>query len=97
MQSYRLDVQSPIVDIVGDGPDDSCITDIIPLVVNTMGWNKGLGADLTRQIEDMVEPTDIFEFEAPPFCQKWNLSTMFNSGIRKRDHMFWNLLQRLSL
>jgi polynucleotide 5'-hydroxyl-kinase GRC3/NOL9 len=35
-----------------------------------MGWNKGLGADLTRQIEDMVEPTDIFEFD-PPFERNW--------------------------
>jgi polynucleotide 5'-hydroxyl-kinase GRC3/NOL9 len=47
------------------------MADVIPLVVNTMGWNKGLGADLTRQIEDMVEPTDIFEVEAPPFERSW--------------------------
>jgi len=56
-----------------------------------MGWNKGLGADLTRQIiEDMVEPTDIFEFKTPPFERNGILSTMFHFGIRKRDHMFWN-------
>lgn len=27
-----------------------------------MGWTKGLGADLNRKIEDMVEPSDVFEF-----------------------------------
>src|SRR5882762_828569 len=61
VQSYRLDIQSPIINAAQDDPR---ISDIIPLVVNTMGWNKGLGADLTRQIQDIVEPTDVFEVEA---------------------------------
>ena len=39
----------------------SRIRDVIPLVVNTMGWNKGLGADLTRRIQDIVQPTHVFE------------------------------------
>lgn len=29
-----------------------------------MGWTKGLGADLNKKIEDMVEPSDVFEFES---------------------------------
>lgn len=28
-----------------------------------MGWTKGLGADLNQRIEDMVEPSDVFQFE----------------------------------
>lgn len=36
-----------------------------------MGWTKGLGADLTRKIEDIVEPTDIYEIEAPVFDTAW--------------------------
>ena len=28
-----------------------------------MGWTKGLGADLNKKIEEMVEPSDVFEFE----------------------------------
>ena len=28
-----------------------------------MGWTKGLGADLNKKIEDMVEPSDVFQFE----------------------------------
>lgn len=52
--------------------DDPRISDIIPLVVNTMGWTKGLGADLSRKIEEIVEPTNIFEIEAPIFESGWN-------------------------
>jgi len=37
-----------------------------------MGWTKGLGADLNKKIEDMVEPSDVFEFE--------NSNHNFNSG-----------------
>jgi polynucleotide 5'-hydroxyl-kinase GRC3/NOL9 len=28
-----------------------------------MGWTKGLGADLNEKIEDMVEPSDVFQIE----------------------------------
>ena len=38
-----------------------------------MGWTKGLGADLTLRIEDMVEPTVIFEIEPPVFEAGWPL------------------------
>ena len=60
---------------------------MVPLVVNTMGWTKGLGADLNRKIEDMVEPCDVFEFE--------NLNQISNFGSfpptpipgRRRRHL----------
>jgi polynucleotide 5'-hydroxyl-kinase GRC3/NOL9 len=42
------------------------IVDVIPLVVNSMGWTKGLGADLTRRIEEMIQPTHIFTFDTSP-------------------------------
>ncbi|KAJ7442279.1 hypothetical protein FB451DRAFT_1105818, partial [Mycena latifolia] len=64
LEMYQLDIQTP-ADSNVDG--DSRIWDAIPLIVNTMGWTKGLGADLTRKIEDLVNPTDIFEVEAPFF------------------------------
>ncbi|KAJ7180694.1 hypothetical protein C8R46DRAFT_590796 [Mycena filopes] len=63
VETYQLDVQTP----VDYDDEDSRISDAIPLVVNTMGWTKGLGADLMRQIEDIVQPTAIFEVEAPVF------------------------------
>ncbi|KAJ7760595.1 hypothetical protein B0H16DRAFT_1884763 [Mycena metata] len=63
IETYQLDVQTPVDYCDGD----SRISDTIPLIVNTMGWTKGLGADLTRQIENMVQPSAIFEVEAPFF------------------------------
>lgn len=30
-----------------------------------MGWTKGLGADLCKKIEEMLEPSHVFHFEAP--------------------------------
>ncbi|KAJ3503551.1 hypothetical protein NLJ89_g8378 [Agrocybe chaxingu] len=39
IQTYRLDIQNPAIDI---DDDDERISDAIPLVVNTMGWSKGL-------------------------------------------------------
>ncbi len=33
----------------------------VPLVINTQGWIKGLGADLAARIEPMLRPTHIFD------------------------------------
>jgi polynucleotide 5'-hydroxyl-kinase GRC3/NOL9 len=68
LQTYRLDIQLPMD---SDLREDDRISNAIPLVVNTMGWTKGLGADLSRQIEEMVEPTHIYELEAPIFKPGW--------------------------
>lgn len=38
-------------------------TDVVPLVVNTQGWTRGLGEELMRAIEVAAEPTHIFAFE----------------------------------
>lgn len=50
-------------------PDDESIdtrvTDVTPLVVNTMGWTKGLGADMNAKIEELAEPTHVFEIIGP--------------------------------
>ncbi|THV08416.1 hypothetical protein K435DRAFT_787888 [Dendrothele bispora CBS 962.96] len=70
VQYYRLDVQIPV-----DSPStesDSRIAHCIPLVVNTMGWAKGLGADLTSKIQDMVQPTHVFEFGARIYDSGWS-------------------------
>lgn len=62
MQSYNVDIQ------FGDAqePDlpDHRVSDLIPLVVNTMGWTKGLGADLMQKIVGITQPSDVFDFEA---------------------------------
>ncbi|KAG5641433.1 hypothetical protein DXG03_005237 [Asterophora parasitica] len=69
LETYRLDIQTPAISWSTDD-DDTRISDTIPLVINTMGWNKGLGADLTGKIQDMAEPTDIYDIEAP-FDPAW--------------------------
>jgi polynucleotide 5'-hydroxyl-kinase GRC3/NOL9 len=56
---YKQDLEFPSAPPTGD----SRIIEVVPLVVNTMGWTKGLGADLNKKIEDMVEPSDVFEFK----------------------------------
>lgn len=48
-----------------------------------MGWNKGLGADLIRQIEDMVEPTHIFEVAAPVFERGWSAPPSTNDAFMR--------------
>jgi polynucleotide 5'-hydroxyl-kinase GRC3/NOL9 len=67
VEVYRLDLQfaTAFVDIEG-GDEDDRIAGVIPLVVNTMGWTKGLGIDLARQIEELVQPSDIFSFDITP-------------------------------
>jgi hypothetical protein len=52
----------PDVDLADE---HSRISDVIPLVVNTMGLSKGLGVDLNQRIEYMLEPTDIFDIKGP--------------------------------
>lgn len=50
---------------------DDRIADLVPLVVNTMGWTKGLGTDLSRRISELLEPSMIFAFETPTFDDNW--------------------------
>jgi polynucleotide 5'-hydroxyl-kinase GRC3/NOL9 len=60
VHTYKLHFQTPI-DCDSVTAEDR-ISDTIPLVVNTMGWTKGLGIELARKIEEIVNATDIFEF-----------------------------------
>ncbi|KAF7294501.1 Fungal-trans domain-containing protein [Mycena kentingensis (nom. inval.)] len=60
VETYRLEVQT----MIGEDGGDDRNTESIPLIVNTMGWTKGLGAELGRKIEELVRPTDIFEFDS---------------------------------
>jgi polynucleotide 5'-hydroxyl-kinase GRC3/NOL9 len=62
MQSYILDVQrSTLGNLICE---EDGISDVVPLVVNTMGWTKGLGAYLARQILDIVHPSEIFDIQS---------------------------------
>ncbi|KAI0829227.1 hypothetical protein BC628DRAFT_1359721 [Trametes gibbosa] len=63
MQHYALDVQNATLDEDNVDNKDTRINSIIPLVINTMGWTKGLGANLAQKVEEIVEPSDIFAFK----------------------------------
>lgn len=41
---------------------------MVPLVINTQGWVKGLGEELLTAIEGMADPTHIFAFDVPSFA-----------------------------
>jgi polynucleotide 5'-hydroxyl-kinase GRC3/NOL9 len=58
LDQYRYEVQYPIE----TSPNSQRISEVVPLVINTQGWVKGLGADLLLQIEHLAEPTHTFAF-----------------------------------
>ncbi|KAI1788913.1 hypothetical protein LXA43DRAFT_603955 [Ganoderma leucocontextum] len=62
VQLYDLDIQNPALE--ESDLEDGRIRSFIPLIVNTMGWTKGLGGDLARKLEDIVQPSHIFSFDA---------------------------------
>jgi polynucleotide 5'-hydroxyl-kinase GRC3/NOL9 len=88
LEAYRLDVQVPSLtstisdEDADDVEEDGRIHDFIPLVINTMGWTKGLGADLNRKIEDMAQPTDVYEIEgdnSTSSSQMWPPAPLLNT------------------
>ena len=62
LETYKLEVQTSMSD---DESTDTRVSDVVPLVVNTMGWTKGLGADLNAKVEELAEPTHVFEIVGP--------------------------------
>lgn len=67
MQAYELHIQHAGLTHDTSDNQDGRIVDTVPLVVNTMGWTKGLGADLSNQIRDVLLPSIVFEFPGPVF------------------------------
>lgn len=59
----------------GDGVTDTTI----PLVVNTQGWVKGLGADLAEEIKRLLQPGTVFDF-APLHAGDFDDSSMRRPG-----------------
>ena len=52
-----------------------------------MGWTKGLGADLNKKIEDMLEPSDVFEFGDFNYDSTFGSSTPTPIPERRRRHL----------
>ena len=57
LDQYRFEVQYPI-----NATESSRIFEVVPLVINTQGWVKGLGGDLLLEIERLAEPSHTFTF-----------------------------------
>lgn len=83
--------------------DDGRVADAIPLVVNMMGWTKGLGMDLTQKIEEMIDPTMMFEFQTdiqnptPPTSDKTRLlepipTSSLSTSYTPADHRALSIL-----
>ncbi|CED84194.1 polynucleotide 5-hydroxyl-kinase grc3 [Phaffia rhodozyma] len=61
LESYRLSIQYP--PFQGSSSIDRRNDSVIPIIVNTQGWVKGLGMDLLVRLERMVSPNVIYEFD----------------------------------
>ncbi|GAA5909690.1 hypothetical protein JCM8208_003847 [Rhodotorula glutinis] len=64
LETYALEVEYPLD---GDAPtgDGRKIVERVPLVINTQGWVKGLGADLLDKLKALARPTHVFSFATP--------------------------------
>ncbi|CAE6524732.1 unnamed protein product [Rhizoctonia solani] len=65
-QRYQLEFKYP--ESLGDDTTDEepvKISGSIPLVINTQGWVKGMGADLLCSINELFTPTHVVEFQLP--------------------------------
>lgn len=70
LSTYTLEVEYPLVEDTPRHRNRSNpttrltkIRDHIPLVINTQGWVKGLGADLLEKLKSEAAPTHLFRFE----------------------------------
>jgi polynucleotide 5'-hydroxyl-kinase GRC3/NOL9 len=88
LSTYSLEVEYPLVDDLPrsrhhQSLDRSSqkIKDRVPLVINTQGWVKGLGADLLDKLKGLSKPTHIFLFEAP----NWEEGESRDGGWNESD------------
>lgn len=79
IETYNLDIQNDLTneDDFNVGMEGS---GVVPLVVNTMGWSKGLGWELTKKIEDILDPSDIFEIDSTNVEEEWTKSSKPGHG-----------------
>ncbi|KAG8691573.1 Polynucleotide 5'-hydroxyl-kinase grc3 [Ceratobasidium sp. 423] len=66
-QRYQLELKysGSLDDDIIEDDEPVKNTDSVPLVINTQGWVKGMGADLLRSIEELFAPTHVVDFQPP--------------------------------
>ncbi|KAH7343973.1 hypothetical protein B0J17DRAFT_714121 [Rhizoctonia solani] len=66
-QRYQMEVKysGSFSDDTSDDEELVKNSESVPLVINTQGWVKGMGADLLRSIEESFTPTHVVEFQSP--------------------------------
>ncbi|GAA5853538.1 hypothetical protein JCM9279_001306 [Rhodotorula babjevae] len=64
LETYALEVEYPLD---GDAApsEGRKIVERVPLVINTQGWVKGLGADLLDKLKALARPTHVYSFPTP--------------------------------
>ncbi|KAG8932246.1 Polynucleotide 5'-hydroxyl-kinase grc3 [Tulasnella sp. 417] len=82
LQVFRVELQcgQELPNGAGDHQESSSdrrtppkIYSTIPLIINTQGWVKGMGADLARRIEELAQPTHVFELLPRPLDRELDL------------------------
>ncbi|ORY54149.1 hypothetical protein BCR35DRAFT_296765 [Leucosporidium creatinivorum] len=71
LATFSLDVEYPLTDeaprrrgaAAASSRTSSKIRDRVPLIINTQGWVKGLGADLLAKLKAEARPTHVVSFE----------------------------------
>ncbi|KAF8630247.1 hypothetical protein AX15_003024 [Amanita polypyramis BW_CC] len=91
--TYELDVRNPLLPV--DSPMENelstRVSHTIPLVVNTMGWNKGLGANLTGRVQDIVQPTHVFEFSGAKSLEDFGYTDNSDPGYEPKSEFYAQL------
>lgn len=62
IEAYALEVEYPLDSA---SPGGGKVVERVPLVINTQGWVKGLGADLLDKLKAIARPTHVFSFSQP--------------------------------
>ena len=67
IQHYQYEIAHPLLGSHSRSSSNgkTRISSVVPLVINTQGWVKGLGEELLHSIELAAIPTHIYGFEAP--------------------------------
>ncbi|KAF8335030.1 uncharacterized protein EI90DRAFT_2914069 [Cantharellus anzutake] len=85
LEAYRLDIQFY-------EKDEEMHS--VPLVVNTQGWIRGLGGELSSQIESMASPSHCFDFEGGEDVAMTRTPGWSSRSSSSRSHTLWLAPQR---